>query len=95
MLFNYTSPAAIKLFSILPKLDDELANIYLLLAYAKGKDTTLEDVHNAWTLWEITYRNPEHPSAIPFKELSFEVQELDRKYMEAIHAVAEEIANGS
>jgi hypothetical protein len=72
----------------LPGQDPALLRLYALLAFAKGRDTTLEDVHDAWALWRHATR-PEHRSMIPFTDLDPAVQELDRPYMEAIHRVAD------
>lgn len=71
-----------------PGLPDGLAELYALLALVKGQATTLEDVHDAWSVW----RNrdwPNHRSLRPFNELPPEVQEQDREYMDAIHRAAE------
>jgi hypothetical protein len=86
---NYVEIVCNKLHSLL-KLDDDLAELYALLLFSKGIATTLEDVHNAWAIWQNVSR-PTHKSLIPFKDLTLEVQELDRKYMEAIHKVALEM----
>jgi hypothetical protein len=71
----------------LPGLDPVLANLYALLALTKGEETSLEDVHDAWAVWTATTRGV-HRSLIPFAELSPEVQELDRKYVDGIHRAA-------
>lgn len=68
----------------------DLTPLYALLVMTTGVSTTLEDVHDAWSIWQ-NYTQPDHRSLIPFDELTLEVQELDRKYMEAIHAVAREL----
>ncbi len=68
-------------------IDAGHANIYALLVLTTGVNTTLENVHDAWSVLKNTVR-PDHRSLIPFWELSHEVQELDRKYMESIHRVA-------
>jgi hypothetical protein len=67
--------------------DPALVRLYTLLALTKGAATTLENVHDAWALWRME-THPDHPSIIPFPELSPEVQELDREYTEAIHRAA-------
>jgi len=72
-------------------LDETLLGLYALLALTKGEDTSLEDVHDAWAAWRVQTR-PDHPSLIPFDQLTPEVQELDRPYMDAIRVVAREIA---
>lgn len=68
-------------------ISDEYANVYTLLVLVKGTDTTMEDVHDAWAIL-ANPKHPDHKSLIPFDELSYEIQELDRKYMESIHRVA-------
>ena len=75
-------------------LDDcppELLRLYALLVLTTGVITSLEDVHNAWSAWRQATR-PDHPSLVPFADLAPEVQELDRKYMDAIRKVAVEMA---
>ena len=67
------------------EVEDDLLDLYTLVALLKGKETTLKDIHDAWAVW----RNktvPEHRSLIPFEKLSSEVQELDRPYMEAVRS---------
>jgi hypothetical protein len=71
----------------LPGLSPELTDLYTLLYFVKGADTTLEDVHNAWAIWRN--RNaPAHISIVPFDQLTVVTQELDRKYAEGIIKVA-------
>ena len=72
------------------KVHGGLLDLYTLLVFTKGEDTTLKNVHDAWAIWK-NFRMPEHRSLIPFSELSVEVQELDRSYMEAIVKVAKEM----
>lgn len=66
--------------------DDEhqLLDLYTLLIIVKGEECTMEDIHDAWSIW-TNRRDSEHRSLIPFKELSEEIQEYDREYMNAIH----------
>jgi len=66
--------------------DGDLYLIYAVLSLTKGTDTTLKDVHDAWGAWKHLRGNHDHKSIIPFDELPEDVQELDRPYMEAIHA---------
>lgn len=61
----------------------ELIDLYVLLALTRGAATTSADVHCAWALWRSGFE-PGHPSIVPFQELSFEVQDLDRPYRDAI-----------
>lgn len=71
-------------------LSDEwrpLFRIYAVLALAKGTDTTLRDVHDAWSAYTAgTF--PEHRSLVPFDDLTEEVQALDAPYRDAIHHAA-------
>ncbi len=80
---NYAQQALDAVAAELPGLDPELLRLYALLAVVQGPVTSLEDVHDAWALWRAETR-PDHPAAIPFADLSVEVQELDRKYAEGI-----------
>lgn len=84
---NYVDETKARLDIVLPGLPEELLEFYALLVFTKGKDCTLEDVHDAWAIWR-NQTNSAHRSLIPFDELTKEVQELDRRYMEGIHQVA-------
>lgn len=81
---NYIQSTTTALAQLLPDCDPTLLSLYGLLALTKGTGTTLEDVHEAWAIWR-NLTNPAHKSLVPFDELTTEVQELDRPYMEAIH----------
>ncbi len=61
------------------KVDKELLDLYTLLFFVKGKDCTLENIHDAWSVWKNNSA-PDHKSLVPFDELSEEVQDLDKKY---------------
>lgn len=65
-----------------------LFRMYALLCLAKGMDTEVKDVHDAWSAW-CAQVDPEHHSLKPFDDLTPEVQDLDRPYHEAIIRVAE------
>lgn len=67
--------------------DTELLKQYALLVLVRGERTTERDVHDAWSIW-ITSQSPDHPSLIPFHELSDLKKNLDVPYMEAIHEVS-------
>ncbi len=88
---NYIGEITSRLAVWLPDCPPELLRLYALLVLVQGHCTSLEDVHDAWACWRAATR-PDHPALIPFADLSPEVQELDRKYMEAIHLVAAEVA---
>lgn len=63
-----------------------LIALYALLAMTKGAATTAEDVHDAWSVWTAMFRDrPDHPSLVPFCDLTDEVKALDDEYVEAIH----------
>lgn len=87
MPLNYVQSALTALTLELPDIDSDLSNLYVLLVLTRGADTTLEDVHDAWAVWRNT-TNPVHRSLIRFGELAVDVQGLDAKYRDAIHAVA-------
>lgn len=76
-----------------PSLDPCLLDLYALLALTRGEDVSLEDVHDAWSIWRAR-TDPRHHSIVPFKELTTEVQELDRPYADAIHKVAADLRAG-
>jgi hypothetical protein len=84
---NYIHDLTQRLNEACPGLEPDLLRLYVLLALAKGPHTTLEDVHDAWSIWRDQTR-PDHPSLVPFNELAVEVQELDRPYRDAIATVA-------
>ena len=87
---NYVSQMINLIIDELPDIPLELASLYALLALTRGINTTLEDVHDAWAVWTAATRNKlDHPSLIPFKELTTEIQELDREYMNGIHRAAQ------
>lgn len=84
---NYVDAMLDRIWEEYPRLDKGLAELYALLALVKGRETSLEDVHDAWSVWR--HRTlPNHRSLVPFDELASDVQELDRPYMEAIHRAA-------
>lgn len=84
---NYAAEMLERVNQELPGLKPELAQLYTLLALTKGSETTLEDVHDAWSIWTAATRGA-HKSLIPFAELTHDVQELDRKYVDGIHRAA-------
>lgn len=87
---NYVQNAIDTLADLLPGCDPDLLKLYALLTLTLGGGTRLEDVHDAWAVWRNT-TDPNHRSLVPFGDLSLEVQELDRKYMDMIHAAATRI----
>lgn len=65
----------------------ELYRLYGLLVLLKGDSCTLENVHDAWSVW-MSPQQPTHRALIPFSNLTKEQQEQDRPYLEAIQQVA-------
>jgi hypothetical protein len=72
-------------------VEEDLLDVYTLLVFTTGSDTELVDVHEAWAIWK-NKTDPSHKSLVPFSELTPEVRELDRKYVEAIQETAREIS---
>ena len=75
--------------------------MYALLVLVKGEDITLEDVHDAWSAmmnfrpYNPPYLGHEHPSIVPFDQLSYETQQKDKKYADELIRVAIELNNQS
>lgn len=70
--------------------DSVLALLYTTLVLTKGEDTTLEDVHDAWSVWAARHE-PWRQSLVPFAELPEHIQAYDEPYRDGIHAAASEI----
>lgn len=66
----------------------ELYRLYALLALVKGREVTLSDVHDAWSVW-MTSSQPDHPALIPFAELDEEQRMQDSPYAAAIRKASE------
>lgn len=69
------------------EVDMPLYRAYALLARAKGTETTLEDVHDAWAACRLETLSA-HPYIVPFANLEPDIQSLDQPYVDAIHAWA-------
>ena len=75
----------------------ETVKLYALLVLIKGENITLEDVHDAWSVmmnfrpYNPPYLGHEHPSIVPFDQLSYETQQKDKKYADALIKVAKEM----
>lgn len=75
--------------------EQQLVIMYALLAMTKGKDTTEQDVHDAWSLWTHYNRGLfTHKSIVPFDELSQRVKDYDTPYKNAIIRTAQKV-NGN
>ncbi|MER6605851.1 hypothetical protein ABT282_08020 [Streptomyces sp. NPDC000927] len=70
-----------------PEQDPGLLKLYTLLTLTKGKKVTLEDVHDAWSVWRRDAQ-PGHRSIVPFGDLSPDVQAMDQMYRDAIAKAA-------
>ena len=92
---TYVEKAREALVEQLPGLAREdrsgLLDLYTVLVLIRGEGTTLEHVHDAWSVW-MSRTRPDHRSIIPFGELATEVQEMDRKYAEAIQETARRVS---
>ena len=84
---NYVGEILDRINAELPDLEPDLAQLYALLALTRGQATTLQDVHDAWSVWRHQDK-PDHAALLPFDRLAPEVQELDRKYRDGIHRAA-------
>jgi hypothetical protein len=87
---NYIDAIVEELGRIMPTLPVELLDVYALLVLTKGTETTSENVHDAWSVWQNNV-NPTHKSLLPFKSLTKEIQELDDEYRDKIHYVADKM----
>lgn len=75
-----------------------LVDCYTLLVLALGENITLENIHDGWSV-NMNSKKPtpphcyghDHLSIVPFKDLSKECQEKDRKYLDALKRVAKKL----
>lgn len=88
---NYAERAVDTAYRHMPGEDQNLIQLYTLLALVKGEATTMADVHDAWSLWR-NRSAPDHSSIVPFDQLLVHIREYDRPYMEAIHKAVRELA---
>lgn len=72
------------------KVNKNLLELYTLLILVKGEDTTLSDVHDAWSI-DKNRTFPEHWSLVPFEKLSKETQEKDQYYLDIIKSISRKI----
>jgi len=68
------------------QLDPRLLELYGYLALRTATETSREDVHDAWAVYQRQI-DP-HVSLIPFDDLAPFVQALDQPYVDAIHRAA-------
>lgn len=69
----------------------ELYRLYALLVLVRGRHTSLQNVHDAWSTW-MTAEDPNHRSLVPFIQLRPDQQEQDRPYLDAIHRTADRVS---
>jgi len=67
-----------------------LLELYGLLIFTQGENCTNEHIHDAWSIWQ-NRTDPKHRSLKPFEDLTFEVQELDGEYRDAVIRVANQL----
>jgi hypothetical protein len=84
---TYIAAARAALAARIPDLDPALLDLYTLLALVKGPAVSPVDVHDAWAIW-CSRSRPDHPSLIPYPQLSPAVQALDQPFADAITAAA-------
>jgi hypothetical protein len=68
---------------MLPEHSYPLMLMYAVLARVKGAETTLEDVHDAWSAW-MSMRDSRHESIVPFADLPEDVRREDEPFLRAI-----------
>jgi hypothetical protein len=85
---NYVDEIVKQLEERLDDCEVDLLRLYALLVLVNGVNVSERDVHDAWSVWR-TATKPDHPSLVPFDQLTREVQDLDTRYAEAVIAVAE------
>lgn len=66
---------------------DRLLRAYAVLASIKGREATLEDVHDVWAAW-MAEVDPDHPALKPFAELDESTRKEDEPFLRAVLAVA-------
>ena len=87
---NYLEQVVKLLQGDLPDCPVELLRIYAVLALAIGERTTNEHVHAAWSAWKTATR-PDHPSLIPYGQLSVDKRVVDTSYRNAIRRVSRQL----
>lgn len=95
MAMTYVDQIAEQIRSALPpkarpaEHADELYRLYALLVLTKGPDTTLENVHDAWSTW-MSVHDPAHEALRPFRQLDQGTRNEDRPYLDAIRQVTQD-----
>lgn len=87
---NYIEVLRSAIVEELPGLPDQLVDLYTNVGLSLGRFVDNEAVHEAWSIWQNRI-NPDHPSLIPYHQLSKEKQDLDTKYTEGIFRAVEKV----
>lgn len=69
---------------------DDLLRLYAVLLQAKGTTVTESDIHDAWSAW-MSKHDVDHPSLVPYENLSEDVREEDRTFTTAIRRAADDV----
>jgi hypothetical protein len=85
---SYFTDVIDQLRSKTPASPYDLLRFHALLVLTTGENTTVEDVHNAWSAWRAHLGPPDGPEIVPFDELTPGRRELDLKYRDIIRDVA-------
>jgi hypothetical protein len=74
----------------MPDMDHKLMDLYLLLLLTVGKNVSLAQVHDAWSIWKdsLSDEQAKHPALIPFSQLDKETQDKDQEYADGIYRAA-------
>lgn len=70
-----------------PANSEILFRLYAALLRAKGADTQLSDVHDAWAVW-MSIVEPDHEAIRPFDELDATTRHKDEPFLAAIRKAA-------
>jgi predicted lipase len=84
---NYVQAIIDDLKSLLMGSPEEEVRMYALVVMNEGLNSTLEHVHNAWATYRAT-NGHSYIDAIPFNQLSTDVQEINATALDAVHTVA-------
>ncbi|MBB5854480.1 hypothetical protein ACFQ05_14325 [Amycolatopsis umgeniensis] len=93
---NYLSDLAARVRAAVPSEaeppadTDDLFVLYAILVRVKGTQTSLSDVHDAWSGW-IIQKGMQHKSLVPFDQLDASTKSEDSPYLAAIHKVAHDL----
>lgn len=84
---NYIADNRTLLEASLPGHPEDLLDLYVLIAVCRGTDTTLEDVHDGWSV-HTNKECPDHDNLVPYSMLESGSEEHYYPALDAIHAAA-------